>query len=152
MFCPALKNMGRCWYNVCRKNGKEGNRGTHKIFISYAKNYTRACNFMLNPNTEYVTETRDIMWLHCMYYSKPEARNEVMVYIQIALSFELEDTAMREDVKLNASEPQFKSKDDEKEWSTVHVRLIRIVKSLVLYMKECGSDRVEGMLSTIHQN
>ena len=53
---------------------------------------------------------------------------------------------------LNASEPKIKSKDDKEEWSTVHMRLGRVVKPLVLYMKEYGSDGVEGALSSIHQN
>ena len=85
------------------KNGKVSNRGTPMIFISYVKNHTRDCHCMYNPNTSYVTKTRDIMWLHHMYYCKPEARNEVVIYLQVALPFEPEDAKAREGVTLNAS-------------------------------------------------
>ena len=87
-----------------------------------------------------------------MYYGKPEARNKVIIYLQVALPFKHEDAEAREGVTLNASDPKVKSKDEEKEWSTVCTRLGRVVNPLVLYMKEYSSDRVEGALSTIHQN
>ena len=73
---------------------------------------------MFNPNTGYVTEMRDIMWLHCMYFGKPEARDKVVIYLQVALPFEPENAEAREVVTLNASEPKVESKDDEKEWTT----------------------------------
>ena len=41
------------------------------------------------------------------------------------------------------------SKDNKKEWSTVRMKLGRVVKPLVLYMKEYGT---KGALSSIHQN
>ena len=53
---------------------------------------------------------------------------------------------------MNASEPKIEDKNDKREWSTVCTRLGRVVKPLVLYMKEYGADRVEGELSVIHQN
>ena len=53
---------------------------------------------------------------------------------------------------MNAFETKVKSKDDKKEWSTVHMRSGRVVKPLVPYMKEDGTDQVEGALSTIHQH
>ena len=80
-----------------------------------------------------------------MYYSKPEARDEVVVYPQVALPFEPKDAEAREGLMLNASEPKVKSKDDEKEWSTVHTRSGRVVKPLVLYMKEYVTDEGEGV-------
>ena len=64
---------------------------------------------MYIPNKVYVTKTRDIMWLYHMYYGKPEARDEVVVYLQVALPFEPEDAEAREGVTLNASEPKAKS-------------------------------------------
>ena len=51
------------------------------IFIGYAKNHARDCYCMYNPNTGYMTEARVIIWLHCMYYGKSEARDEVIVYL-----------------------------------------------------------------------
>ena len=89
---------------------------------------------MYNPTTWYVTETRDITWLHCMYYSKPEASNEVVAYLQVALPFKLEDAEAMERVTLNASELKLEPNDDEKEWSTVHVRSGKVMKPPVLYM------------------
>ena len=71
-----------------------------------------------------------------MYYDKPEARDEVIVHPQVALSFELEDAEARVGVTLNASEHKVESKDDKKEWSTEHVRLSKLVKTLVLYMNK----------------
>ena len=59
------------------------------IFVGYTKNHVGDCYCMYNPTTVFVTETRDIMLLHCMYYSKPEARDEVIVYPQVALTFKL---------------------------------------------------------------
>ena len=85
------------------------------IFIGYAKNQAGDCHHMYNPNRRYTTEMRDITWLHCMYYGKPEARDEVIVYLQVALPFEPKNAEAREGVILNASEPKVKSKDDEKE-------------------------------------
>ena len=62
------------------KNEKLGNGGIHVIFIGYAKNHAGNGYCMYNSTTEYVTETRDITWLHYMYYGKREARDEVAVY------------------------------------------------------------------------
>ena len=53
---------------------------------------------------------------------------------------------------LNASKPKIESKDDEKEWSTVHMRLGIVVKPLLLRIKKYSSDGVEGVLSAIHQD
>ena len=72
------------------------------------------------------------MWLHHMYYGKPEAQDEVVVYPQVALPFEHEDAEARDGVMLNASEPNDESIDDQKEWSTVYKRLGRVVTPLVL--------------------
>ena len=114
------------------------------IFISYAKTHARNCYHMYNLTTGYVTETRDIKWLHHMYHCKPEARDEVVVYLQVAYPFKFEDAEKKEGVMSNASESKIESKDDKKEWSTVHRRSGSVVKPMVLYMKEYGSNKVEG--------
>ena len=57
-----------------------------------------------------------------------------------------------EGMTVNASEPKVEFKDNKKEQSTVHKRSGRIVKPLVLYMKQYGSDGVESALHTIHKN
>ena len=92
------------------------------IVIGYAKNHARDCYYMYNPITWYVIETRDIISLYCMYFGKPEARDEVVVYPQVVLPLELEDAEAREGMTLNAAEPKIESKEDEKERSTVHKR------------------------------
>ena len=74
------------------------------------------------------------------------------MYLLVALPLKLENAEAREGVMLNAFEPKIESKDDKKEWSTVHMRSGRIVKHPVLYMKEYSSGGVEGALSKIHQN
>ena len=66
------------------KNGKVVNRGTPMIFIGYDKNHARDCYCTYNPSTQCVTETREIMWLHHMYYGKAEAIDNVIVYPQVA--------------------------------------------------------------------
>ena len=66
--------------------------------MGYEKNHTIDCYFMYNPKTRYVAEMRDITWLYFMSYSKPKARDKVVVYLQKALSFEPEDTEAREGV------------------------------------------------------
>ena len=50
------------------------------IFNGYAKNHAVDCYHVYNSNTGYVTETRDIVCVHHMYYVKPEARDEVIIY------------------------------------------------------------------------
>ena len=88
---------------------------------------------MHNLTTGYVTETRDIMWLHCMYYDKPETSDKAIVYLQVALPLEVEEA--REGEMLNASLPKIESKDEKNEWNAVHLRSGRVVKSLILYIK-----------------
>ena len=129
-----------------------GNRDTPMIFISYVNNHAWDCYCMYNPNAGYVTKTRDIMWLHHMYYSKPDTGDKVLVYRQVALPFEPEDEEPRERLTLNASEPKVECKDEKKEWRTIHTRLGRVMKPPVLYMKEFGADGIEAIISTIHQN
>ena len=95
------------------------------------------------------TGTRDVMWLHCMYYGNPETSNEVVVYQQVALPLELKEAEARDGVMLNASETDIKSHDEENKWNTVSTRSDRVVKPSLLYMNEYGSDRVDGALGTI---
>ena len=96
-------------------NGKVGNRGTPRIFIHYAKNHAGDCYHIYNPITRHMAVMRDVMWLCCVHYGKPEDRDKVVVYPQVVLLFEPEDAEARESVTLNASEPKVKSKDDEQE-------------------------------------
>ena len=83
------------------------------IYIGSAKNHSEDCYPMYNPATGYVTETRDIIWLHHMYNGETEASDEVVVYPQVAIPLELEDAESREGVMTNASESKIGSKDEE---------------------------------------
>ena len=56
-------------------------------YIGHAKNHVRDCYFKYNPTIGCMTETKDIMGLHHMYYRKPEARDNVVVHPQISLPF-----------------------------------------------------------------
>ena len=58
---------------------------------------------------------RDITWLHLIYYTRLEARDEVVIYLHVELSLELEDAKAWEGVMLNASEPKIESLDDKEE-------------------------------------
>ena len=84
------------------------------IFISYAKNHAGDSYCMYNLSTGNMTETRDIMWLHHKYQSKPGDRDEVVEYLQAALIFKHKD------------EEASKSKDDKKECSSMHNRSGRL--------------------------
>ena len=94
------------------KNGKVGNREIPMIFIGCSKNHSRDCYHMYNHTTEYITERRDITWLHCVCYGKPEARDKFVVYPQVALPLKPEGAEAREGVMLNSSEPKVESKDN----------------------------------------
>ena len=50
------------------KNGKLGDRGIPMVFVGYAENHSWDCYRMWNPKTSKITETRDVIWLHRMYY------------------------------------------------------------------------------------
>ena len=52
---------------------------------------------------------------NCMYYGRQEARDEVVVYLQVALPLTLEDAEAMEGVMLNAFEPKLECKEDKKE-------------------------------------
>ena len=68
---------------------------------------------MYNHATVYLTATRDITWLHCMYQNKQETSNEFVMYLQVALPLALEEAEARKGVGMNDSEPKIKSKDDK---------------------------------------
>ena len=62
-------------------------------------------------------------------------KEEVVVYPQVTLPFKPEDAKAREAMMSNASELKIKSRDEKKEWSTASRKLDRVVKILVLYIK-----------------
>ena len=50
------------------KDGKLGDRGQPMVFVGYSDNHSYDCYRMWNPKTSKITETRDVIWLHRMYY------------------------------------------------------------------------------------
>ena len=118
------------------KKRKVGNKGIPIIFIIHAKNHARDCYCMYNLIMGYLTKTRDITQLHCMYYGKLETTNELLVDLQESLPLEFEEAEAKEGVMLNAFESKIDYKDKESKQNTVHMRSCRVVKSPVLYMNE----------------
>lgn len=53
------------------KDAKTGNRGTPMMFVGYPANSESDCYRMWNPSTNRIVETRDIIWMGYMLYSKP---------------------------------------------------------------------------------
>ena len=49
------------------------------MMIGYADDHDGDLYQMMNPNKERVTETRDVIWLHRMFFSKPKLSTEETV-------------------------------------------------------------------------
>ena len=45
-------------------------RGIHCIFVGYALNHPEGCYQMYDPATHRVRQSRDVVWLHRMFYKK----------------------------------------------------------------------------------
>ena len=45
-------------------------RGVHCIFVGYALNHPVGCYCMYDPVTHRVHQSRDVVWLHRMFYEK----------------------------------------------------------------------------------
>ena len=45
-------------------------RGIHCIFVGYALNHPEGCYRMYDPATHRVHQSRDVVWLHRMFYEK----------------------------------------------------------------------------------
>ena len=58
---------------------------------------------------------------------KAEARDEVILYLLVALPFKLKDADAREGVIWNASESKIDTKNDRKKWSIMHTRSGKVV-------------------------
>ena len=67
------------------KVNKVDNYGVTCVFVGYANNHEGICYRMWNPLKNSVHETRDVVWLHQMYFEKPnteEERLEPIVYLE----------------------------------------------------------------------
>ena len=55
------------------------NKGTACIFIGYTTHHAGDCYRMWNPETRKVHTTRDVLWLHRMYFRRPATRPDIVV-------------------------------------------------------------------------
>ena len=74
-FVSYLKTFGEDGTVTTGKDGKLGSRGVTMSFVGYADKHARDCYRMFNPHTRQISETRDVMFLRCMYY--PKSNTEV---------------------------------------------------------------------------
>ncbi len=58
------------------KNGKLGDQGATCIFVNYSDQHAGDCFRMFNPKTNRIVETRDVQWLHKMYFRHDNIQSE----------------------------------------------------------------------------
>ena len=63
-----IKTFGEAGIVKRGKGSKLQDRGVPMIFVGYAANHAHDCYRMWNPVSKQITETRDVIWLHRMYY------------------------------------------------------------------------------------
>ena len=68
-FAKHLRTWGEAGVVKLKKVNKVDNYGTTCIFIGYANHHSGTCYCMWDPETGGVHETRDILWLHRMYWT-----------------------------------------------------------------------------------
>jgi hypothetical protein len=88
-------------------------RGVQCMFVGYAVNHDGDCYRMWDPNMSRIHETRDIIWLRCMFFQhKLPATDLTMDPIE----FSAPDSGAREGVDNNIDENQSdkEEKDDDK--------------------------------------
>ena len=56
---------------------KEADRGVTCFFAGYPDDHPGDCYRMWDPKTGRIHTTRDIIWLHCMYFPKPKNGKEI---------------------------------------------------------------------------
>ena len=54
-----------------KTTSKIADRGIQCMFVGHSKDHDGDCFEMWNPKNNYVYTTRDVIWLHRMYYTKP---------------------------------------------------------------------------------
>ncbi len=60
------------------KDGKTGDRGVKMMFVGYPSNRESDSKRMFNPDTHRVVTTRDVIWLHEMYYGATKDSSTVI--------------------------------------------------------------------------
>jgi hypothetical protein len=74
-FAKHLRTWGEAGTVTLREkvHPKEKNKGVMCMFVDYAEHHAGDCYEMWDPKTARVHKTRDITWLHHMFYQKPMA-------------------------------------------------------------------------------
>ena len=67
-----------------RKDGKVGDHRVMCMFIGYTGNYIGDCYRIWSPNTGRVSETRDVIFLHRMFY-QDKCKENVKSYPEIII-------------------------------------------------------------------
>ena len=69
-FASHLRTFGEAGTVKISKDGKVKDRGVTCMFVGYASDHTGNVYRMFNPLTKRVSVTRDVFWLHRMYYER----------------------------------------------------------------------------------
>jgi hypothetical protein len=70
----VMRTFGEAGVVTRGKNGKLGDQGIPMVFVGCAENHSHDCCHMWNPASQKITESHDIIWLHCMYYQDASLR------------------------------------------------------------------------------
>ena len=68
------------------KDGKVGDHGVMCMFVGYADNHSGDCYRMYNPNTGRVMETRDVIFLHRIFFQdkcKEDAEEHPKIIVKV---------------------------------------------------------------------
>ena len=95
------------------KDGKTGDRGTKMMFVGYPHNRESDCKRMFNPQTKRVVVTRDVIWMHEMYYKEPMGTGMEI----------LGETSEEYQDEENGVESNYDDRDDEEEIPDLAVRV-----------------------------
>jgi hypothetical protein len=57
---------------------KEADRGVTCIMVGYPSNHAGDCYRMWDPETKRVNESRDVVWLRCMFFTKKSSESEAL--------------------------------------------------------------------------
>ena len=102
-FAKHLRTWGEAGTIKLKKVNKVDNYGVTCIFVGYANHHEGCCYRMWDPNTGQVHESRDVIWLHRMYWTTRNTDNERLepaVYVK-----GLEDT-VTDDLTPHDSDPE----------------------------------------------
>ena len=79
-FLAHLRTWGEAGTVKIKNKGtpKVGDRGVQCMFVGYAPGHAGDCYQILNWQTKMIMETRDVIWLRCMYFQRPSILPELV--------------------------------------------------------------------------